>query len=132
MIFFGDGLLKSFGPVVPVEWPPRHLGYAFGAALTLYGLVAAEEEGTLRIPTPLLVLGAASYSIYLTQSNTILILEYLLRPYARILQPEITFIAIVAVALLPGLFFSRYVELPLLRLLRRKPSLAIPTRASVR
>ncbi|HEY6430479.1 MAG TPA: acyltransferase, partial [Acetobacteraceae bacterium] len=26
VIFLGDGLLESFGPHVPIEWPPRHLG----------------------------------------------------------------------------------------------------------
>jgi len=134
IIFFGDGLIESFGPTVPVEWPPRHLGYAFGAALALYGLVTAEEAGTLRVPSFLVMLGTASYSIYLTQSTTIMIVDYALRPFqtSALLQPELTFIAIVVIGLLPGLIFSRIIELPLLKILRRTPQRILGLRPSLR
>ncbi|HEY6434294.1 MAG TPA: hypothetical protein VIZ17_20155, partial [Acetobacteraceae bacterium] len=110
----------SFGPHVPIEWPPRHLGYAFGAALTLYGLVGAEEAGTLRVPPVLVAVGTCSYSIYLTQSTVLLVVEQGLRPLSRAvtLQPELTFLAAVCVAVVPGIAFSLIVEQPLLRRLR--------------
>lgn len=119
-IFLGDGLLESFGPHMPVEWPPRHLGYAFGAALALYGLVGAEEAGTLQVPAAFVALGTCSYSIYLTQSTLLLIIEQALRPLSRLvtLQPELTFLAVVSLAVAPGIAFSYLVEQPLLRRLR--------------
>ena len=64
-LFLGNGLLESFGPPVPVEWPPRHVAYATGAAMVLYGLATLDRAGAAGMcPPGVLALDAtASYSI---------------------------------------------------------------------
>ncbi len=123
VIFFGNGLIESFGPHVPPEWPPRQLPYALGAAMAVYGLVGAERAGTLTVPGPLVTLGSASYSVYLTHLITIMVLEQaLLRLRSHVPLPrDVTFLVIAAIAILGGVVFSRLVEQPLLRRLRRRP-----------
>ena len=134
ILFFGDGLMESFGPMVPIEWPPRHLGYALGAAMAIYGVVIAEERQLLRVPAFLVILGTASYSIYLTHAMVLWILEYGLRRsgVGDVLSLNLLFPAIIVLAVLPGTVFSYVVELPLLKLLRRPPLLFPAVRASVR
>jgi peptidoglycan/LPS O-acetylase OafA/YrhL len=122
VLFIGDGLVESWGPAMPGEWPPRHLVYALGAALTLYGLAAAESVGRLRVPAALVALGTASYSIYLTHVIVVMVLQQMLlrlRPWVW-LTGEIWFVIFVAAATFAGMAFCRVVEQPLLRWLRRR------------
>jgi exopolysaccharide production protein ExoZ len=120
-IFFGNGLYESWGPVLPVEWPPRHLAYAIGSALALYGLVGAEKLGKLKVPAPLVLLGGASYSLYLVHDILILLLHEALRlmqPYVT-MQVELTFILVVGICVASAIVFHLKIEQPMLRLLRR-------------
>ncbi len=123
LIFFSDGMFESFGPHLPIEWPPRQLTYALGAAFALYGLVGAERAGTLRVPRALFEMGSASYSIYLTHLTAIMILQQMLLSVRHFvpLSLDVSFIVISAIAILGGVVFSRLVEQPLLRWLRRRP-----------
>lgn len=120
--FLGNGLLFSFGPHLPAEWPPRQLVFALAAAMMLLGLVGAERAGTLRVPRFLFVLGTASYSIYLTHLISVMILQkaLLLRPFAA-LGLNAGFLVVVVLSVCGGLVFSRLVEVPLLAWLRRRP-----------
>ena len=130
LLFFTNGMIVSFGPVVPIEWPPRQLTYALAAAMILYGLVGSERAGTLKVPASLFAVGTASYSIYLTHLIAIMILQQVLlriRPFVP-LTLDVSFVAIAAIAIAGGVVFSRLVEQPLLRLLRRRPP-AIPVPA---
>jgi len=132
-LFLGVGLYESFGPAYPVEWPPRHLGYATGAALTLYGLAGAEVAGRLRTPRAFVALGAASYSIYLTHVIILLFVRQgalIVQPYLH-LPPEVWFLAGASLAIGSGLVFHRLIEQPLLHRLNRgrprtTPAEAIP------
>ena len=122
-LFFANGMLESFGPILPIEWPPRQLAYALGAAMALYGLVGAERAGALKVPGPLFDLGTASYSIYLTHLIAIMILQQVLlrvRSYVP-LGLDTSFLMISFIAVVGGVVFSRLVEQPLLHLLRRWP-----------
>jgi exopolysaccharide production protein ExoZ len=123
LIFLCNGLVYSFGPRVPSEWPPQQLTFALGAAMILYGLVGAERVGRLRVPRFQFALGTASYSIYLTHLIAIMILQKalpLLRPFLP-LGLTAAFVVVVAISVGGGLVFSRLVEVPLLTWLRRRP-----------
>lgn len=132
VLFLGSGLYESFGAPHPGEWPPRHLAYALGAALMLYGLAGAELGGRLRVPRPLVTLGAASYSLYLVHVIVLLFV----RQAARIVRPhlalpaEVWFLIAVASAVCAGLLFWRHVEQPMLARLqaarRRSAALVAP------
>ncbi len=88
--------------------------------MALYGVVAAERAGRLRTPAALVMLGGASYSIYLVHVVVILIAQQALLVLGRYvpLQLELTFVAVVVAAVAVGIVFSQMVEQPLLRLLR--------------
>ena len=119
-LFLAVGLLESFGPKEQWEYPPRHLGYALGAALALYGAVSAERSGRLRPPAGLVARGTASYSVYLLHTIVIMICQVGLlasRPVLAVPR-EAAFLLITAIAVAAGLVFSRLVEQPLLRSLR--------------
>jgi peptidoglycan/LPS O-acetylase OafA/YrhL len=121
-LFIGTGLHESWGPPHQVEWPPRHLCYAIGAGLVLYGLAGAELAGRLRVPGACVELGASSYSLYLVHTIVLMILQQVLlvlRPHV-VLTAEIWFVMFVAIAVAAGVLFSRTVERPLLDLLRRR------------
>jgi peptidoglycan/LPS O-acetylase OafA/YrhL len=130
-LFLADGLFDSYGPALPIEYPPRHLIYALGAAMTLYGLVGAEAAGTLRVRAPLIRLGAASYSLYLIHVIVLLFYQQLLLRLKRFvpLQPEIVFFVALGLCIVISVAFSERVEQPLLRRLRR--ATVIPRPASV-
>jgi exopolysaccharide production protein ExoZ len=124
LLFFGNGLLESWGPEMPVEYPPRHLAYAAGAALALYGLATAEKSGRLRVPAALVALGTASYSIYLLHVILIMIMQQGLLVLQRFvpLQLELTFLVVVVATVAICMVFCRLVEQPLLRRMRRRPA----------
>ncbi len=127
-LFLADGLFESYGPALPIEYPPRHLIYALGAAMTLYGLVGAETAGTLHVPAPLIRLGAASYSLYLIHVIVLLIYQQLLLRVKRFvpLQPEIVFFVALGLCLVVSVAFSERIEQPLLRRLRRAAEVLRP------
>lgn len=125
-LFLGSGLYESFGPPRPIEWPPRHLAYAAGAALMLYGLAGAELAGRLRPPRPLVTLGAASYSLYLIHVIVLMFVRQAaleLRPHLA-LPAEAWFLIGVCSAVGAGLLFWRHIEQPVLA--RLQPARARP------
>ena len=78
-------------------------------------------SGDASITSVLVAVGTCSYSIYLTQSTVLLVVEQGLRvinPHIT-LQPELSFIVAVSLAVMPGIAISYVIEQPLLRLLRR-------------
>ena len=128
VLFFGNGVLESWGPDYPIEWPPRHLAYATGSALALYGLVGAEAAQKIRIPKALLALGTASYSLYLLHVIVIMIAQQAARllPHVMPMQAELTFLIFVGAAIASALAFCRLVEQPLLRIFRKLPAIFAP------
>jgi len=120
-LFIATGMYESFGPTMPIEWPPRHFGYAIGAALALYGAVTAENEGRLPVPEILFRIGTCSYSIYLIHMLPVLILGFLAERLARYVAvpSAVWLVVIVLISVAVGMAFSQTIEQPLLRRLRR-------------
>lgn len=121
VLFLGTGLYESWGPERAPEWPPRHICYAIGAGLVLYGLAGAELKGRLRVPRALVELGTASYSLYLVHTIVMMVLQQVvlrLRPHLW-LTAELWFIVFVVTSIAAGIVFSRVVEVPLLHWVRR-------------
>lgn len=120
-VFFGNGLMESFGPALPNEWPPRQILYALGAALMLYGAVSAERGGQLTSPASLVRIGTGSYSVYLTHVITVMVVAHGLKlcGLAPAILPEwACFMLVAGAAVVAGVVFSEAVEQPLLRTLR--------------
>ena len=122
-LFFGTGLAESFwGPSFSIQWPAPHMLYALGAAMALYGMVAAEASHRLGpIPAWAVALGTASYSIYLLHTIVIMIFQQgLLVALQFVSLPlPLTFAVAVAATVIICERFSCFVEQPLLRWSRR-------------
>ncbi|MGC8476391.1 MAG: acyltransferase family protein [Acetobacteraceae bacterium] len=131
-LFFGNGLMESFGSVGPVEWPPHQLLYGVASAMALYGAVGLERAGRLSVPNWLFAIGSASYSIYLTHLIPLMTIQHFL-PRLRGLVPlprDPVFLLAVAACVIAGVVFSRLVEQPLLRALRDPLRSRRPARAA--
>ncbi|MBV9811858.1 MAG: acyltransferase [Acetobacteraceae bacterium] len=123
LIFFATGVAMTWGGIA---WNVfvMHALFATGAALALYGIVRLERAGRLRVPSLLVAMGGASYSIYLMHVTIVMLLQQALRltGLVKMLPPELTFIAVIAVTVACGMVFSATVEMRLIAWLRaRRP-----------
>ena len=121
LLFLMAGVHESWLSHHPAEWPPRHLAYALGAAMVLYGLVGLEYQSRLRLPALAGVFGEASYSIYLVHVIVLMFLQqgYLLLNRLAFIPDHLVFVIILAITIGVGVAFSRVVEQPVLRYFRR-------------
>ncbi len=117
LVFLVNGMFESFGPTIQHEWPVRHLFYALGGAMALYGLAVLDRARALRVPAPLLELGAASYSLYLVHPVVLILMQQALRYVRPVVNPpiELAYVFLVLCCIATGVVFSRVVERPLLR-----------------
>lgn len=114
--FIGVGM-----EVVYVQWlseAASQLAFGAAAAVGLAALVALERARAVAVPKLLLLLGAASYSIYLTHFPLLsLLAKIAVRTGIRDhWPPQLAFIVLVTVAVALGMAFHKLVEKPLLRL----------------
>ena len=127
-LFLATGLQAVWGPLVMHEWPPRHVAYAAGAAMALYGLAMLDRTGRRYVPGWMVLLGSASYSIYLMHTLFAVVGGYMLR-FVRQAVPlplEAAFVIVVVGAIAGSVVFSRLVEQPLLRLGRMPRASVVP------
>lgn len=85
--------------------------YGFGSFLLVLGAVEIERRGMVRVWTPLLALGGASYSIYLINFPIIAIMARVVAPVTRKfgLPPALSFWATALVAVIAGMVFHMIV-----------------------
>jgi len=121
LVFLCTGVHESLLSQHPAEWPPRHLAYAIGAAMALYGVVGLEYQDRLRLPKLVGMLGESSYSIYLIHVIVLMFLQqgYLMLKKVYIVPDSLVFTFNVVVSVGAGIVFSRIIEQPLLRYFRR-------------
>jgi exopolysaccharide production protein ExoZ len=108
-----------------VEAWPRAVYFGLPAALIVLGTVALEGRLARRPVRPLLLLGDASYSLYLSHGIVLRLMFAALGSLAAA-WPALAFAAALAVELLLGVACYRRVEQPLLRLLRPRARRAAP------
>ena len=127
-LFLGTGLLESFGPALPSEWPVRHLGYAAGAAAALYGTACLDQGRGWAVPRWAVALGSASYSIYLVHVPVALVLaEAARRVRGTVAVPEeLAFVLVAGGAIAGGLIVHRLVERPVMRYARTGSNRPVP------
>jgi peptidoglycan/LPS O-acetylase OafA/YrhL len=115
LLFFGTGLVLDYGPDIP-EWSSRAL-FGVGSALALLGAVELERSGRLRAPRVLSVLGAASFSIYLTH---MIVLPILAKLAVRLglthwVPAPIAFVGLASLAIAAGVVVHFVVEARLVK-----------------
>jgi len=110
--------------------PFQILAYGTAASFILVGLVQLERSGRLRVPAFLVLVGNASYSIYLTHLMSLSVASKLFGGlHAKsLLAAQSEYIGLVAFAIIVGLIAYWLVERPVLKWLsREKPSAFPPT-----
>lgn len=96
------------------------LAYGLPSAMIILGAAEAGRQGKLAVPAPLRVLGSASYSIYLFQFVFIGICwqAWLRAGLDRWTPDTASFPFLAGAAVVGGVLMSRWVEHPLIRLVR--------------
>ncbi len=112
---------QDYGLVLSEMW--RGLGFGAGCTLALLGVVELERQGRLRTPGWLVLLGDASYSIYLVHFFALSFLAKLawVSGAAQHLPGDLVYVLMVALAAASGVVFHLWVERPLLAVLGQKP-----------
>lgn len=95
----------------------RALLYGSASTFIILSCAFTETSFSLRIPSVLKLVGAASYSIYLTHFPIIALLKALAKkaPFLHAAPSLLLFLTIPVIACIPGLFVYLLVEKPLLR-----------------
>ena len=110
---------QDYGDVLNEIW--RTIGFGAGCTLALLGVVELERQGRLTTPHWLVLLGNASYSIYLVHFFTLSLLAKLAwASGAARLPVDVLFPFMVAAAAASGVLFHVWVERPLLARLPQK------------
>jgi peptidoglycan/LPS O-acetylase OafA/YrhL len=125
--FVAVGLAENAGLVLrwgALAWAP----YGLPSGAMLLGMVSLERQGRLRVPGPFVLLGDASYSVYLLHLSGIRVAWQLagLLGLHQGLPPSLLGLALLAGGVLAGLVGTRLVERPLNRGMR---ALLLPTPA---
>lgn len=97
----------------------RALVYGFASALIVTGIVTLERQGRLKVPAVLVLMGNASYIIYLIHFTLLsgLAKLFMVAGAKEALPALLSFFLLVALAILLGIAAHVWVERPLLRFL---------------
>ena len=132
MILFGVAILAVL-TFRPLWWPLRMEAPLWGLAFTLViaGIARIEFSRTIRFPRFAILLGDASYSIYLIHDMVMVVLGSIV--FVRLLDgavPAMVQLVVMVVAgIVAGLCLYFFAERPLLRYLRKLSTRPAPARA---
>ena len=123
------GFLVFFAGGADAVWPgvlddtSRSLVCGLGSAAAMMGLVELERSRGLRVPRVLVLLGEASYAIYLVHLSALVLLAKLVSrriAWRDAVPLGVWYAAFAVIAVLVGLVFHLVVERPLLARLSRR------------
>jgi peptidoglycan/LPS O-acetylase OafA/YrhL len=117
--FAGSAWLNAIGAMSTEDVNHRLVQFGIGSAFLLYGVLAAESKW--RVPRWAVLIGDASYSIYLVHLTTFIIFRRLTEGLAQgPLMHTLWLCAIVAAGIVPGVLLHLFVEKPMLRVFARR------------
>jgi len=126
-VFVGADLIQAYRPAL-FEALPDFLVFGVSAALIVVGLALIDIQRRYTVPRVLVMLGGASYSIYLVHFSTISLLAAFLTRGDRVPMNDAVFLCVALVGIFFGLAFHRWIDRPLHRFLqgRQRRSAAPP------
>ncbi|HWK48159.1 MAG TPA: acyltransferase [Stellaceae bacterium] len=122
LLFFGAGMEEVWIGWLPIDL--RSLVYGLGSMLSLLAYADLERRGRLRVPAALVLLGEASYALYLVHLPVLVLLAKLSTrlPGRDAIPLGVSYAVFVVTTVLIGVMFHLVVERPLLRRLNRRRS----------
>jgi len=99
---------------------------AGGAGAAIVGLILLEQSNRIAVPSVCVMLGGASYAIYLVHFSVVTMLSIVLTRNLRMIPlNDMVFLSVAIVAVIAGITFDRAVDQPVQRLLKQrlKPAL---------
>ncbi len=121
--------LLAFRTRIPMEDEYGFIYYGIPSMLILIGSAALDLSRDIKVPSPLIYIGNASYSIYLVHATAINILTLIIAKIhlEQAFQSSISQLVILAIAFLAGCIFHSYIEQPLLVIFKKRMFLAKQT-----
>jgi exopolysaccharide production protein ExoZ len=132
-VFVGAEFMQAHNPTA-LQALPDFLVFGLSAALIVISLAVIDIQRRYTAPRVLVLLGGASYSIYLVHFSTISLLAAFLTRGNRTAMNDAVFLAVALVGIFVGLLFHQGIDRPLHRFLRRRerrpPPAAVTQEAS--
>lgn len=112
--------------------PAQIVGYGAGSALALAGFIEMERRGWFACPRALMLVGAASYSIYLTHILVLALVTRLMAIFGltAVVPGPVAFMGLMVIAVGAGVMVHLTAERRIVDFVRRRLELGLPTRAS--
>ena len=120
LVFLGFGIAENIGAFDGYATPAR-LAYGIGSMLMVLGLAGQGQAGESGIPSPFVILGTASYAIYLFHLIVIGIVYKCMSVTGllKVLPVWLIYLVLSAAGIIGGMLISRFVEYPLMGQVRR-------------
>ncbi|MDZ7817316.1 MAG: acyltransferase family protein [Aliarcobacter sp.] len=96
--------------------------YGISSFLIILGLIILEKNNEIKVPKLLILLGSASYSIYLIHVPMLSILHRVVQKLnlKEFLQNELVFISVSVIAIISGIILHMLIEKPIIKFLNTK------------
>jgi peptidoglycan/LPS O-acetylase OafA/YrhL len=127
-VFVAAELAQAYAPTALEAWPD-FLVFGVSAAFIVISLAVIDIQRRYTVPRILVVLGGASYSIYLVHFSTISLLAAFLTKGNRVPMNDGVFLAVALVGIFFGLLFHQWIDRPIHRFLRKRERRAPPPAA---
>jgi exopolysaccharide production protein ExoZ len=124
-VFAAAELTQAYEPTV-LEGVPDFLVFGVSAALIVVSLAVIDIQRRYTVPRFLVMLGGASYSIYLVHFSTISLLAAFLTKGDHVLMNDAVFLGVALVGITFGLLFHQWIDRPIHRFLRKRERRAPP------
>jgi peptidoglycan/LPS O-acetylase OafA/YrhL len=127
-VFVAAELIQAYAPTA-LEALPDFLVFGVSAALIVVSLAVIDIQRRYAVPRVLVMLGGASYSIYLVHFSTISLLASFLTRGDRVPMNNAVFLAVALIGIFFGLLFHLWIDRPIHRFLRKRQRRAPPPAA---
>ncbi|HEX4505423.1 MAG TPA: acyltransferase [Alphaproteobacteria bacterium] len=124
-VFVAAELTQAYAPAA-LEALPDFLVFGVSAALIVVSLAVIDIQRRYTVPRVLVMLGGASYSIYLVHFSTISLLAAFLTKGNRVPMNDAVFLAVALVGITFGLLFHQWIDRPIHRFLRKRERVTPP------
>jgi peptidoglycan/LPS O-acetylase OafA/YrhL len=120
-----SGIAAFLGGMAAARTPSAGVACAVGSGAIIVGMILLERSERVWMPAALVLLGNASYSIYLVHFSIIKLLAVLVAHFDAIPRNAVVFLACGALGVVAGVAFDRWLDQPIQRFLQRrlKPAL---------